>query len=369
MQAKKYADLPIREIATQIASRQKAARKLPTWLANPEVIFPPKENLEQASSEITAKFKSRWVSGNSILDLTGGSGVDLFFMGEGFESLNYVEPDAHLCDLVKFNFDLFGKSVSVHQKTAEQFLENSNEQFDVIYLDPSRRDSQKKKVFGLEQYQPNVIELYDRLVEQGKTIVIKVSPMVDIKQTLRLLPHAFRAQVVAVDNEVKEALFYLKKGFEGESEIEAWNLSEVKKEQEFRFTFKNERQALPEIGSVNTFLYEPNAAIRKAGGFSLIASRFNLSKLHSHTHLYTSDKITPDFPGRIFAVQEQIKPKEKDLKKRFPNGQVNVISRNYPLKPNDLKKKFGLKDGGEEFLIFCDTETDGKSVLICTQKR
>lgn len=361
LQAKKYPDLPIREIAIQIASRQKGKVKLPEWWSVPEVIFPPKENLEQASSEITAKFKSRWVEGSSMLDLTGGSGVDLFYMSNGFDRVVYVEPNKGLAEITEYNFRLFGKQIKAHINTAEYFLTNTNHQFDVIYLDPSRRDSNKQRVFRLEEYQPNVVELYDLFIEKGKEIIIKTSPIIDIKNTIKLIPGIFKVQVLAVDNEVKEVLFYLKEGIESIPQIEAWNISEHKPDQEFAFTFDEESEAIPEYSYPLKYIYEPNSAIRKAGAFSLIGSKFGLKKLHPNTHLYTSEKkVIKEFPGRIFEVLELIKPNKKEIKKAYPAGIVNVILKNFPMGANEIKKNYRLKDGGEEFLFFCTISKEEK---------
>lgn len=363
LSAKKYSDLPIREIAIQIASRQKAKQKLPEWYSNPHVIFPPKENLEQASSELTARFKSRWITGTSIADLTGGSGIDLFYTGKNFKKAVYVEPNTELAEITKYNFGLFEKEIEVIKSSAAEFLDSNHQTFDVIYIDPSRRDGNKKRVFGLEDYQPNVVELYDQLLKRAKDAVIKTSPMIDIKQTLKLLPATFRVQVVAVDNEVKEVLFYLKEGSIEEPTIEAWNISETKVEEKFAFTFVEEKGSVAEMSTPLSFIYEPNSAIRKAGAFSLMGHRFGLKKLHPNTHLYTSDKALEEFPGRIFEVQELIKPNKKEIKKIFPEGKVNVISKNFPMGANEIKKKFRLIDGGDEFLIFCETIEMGKIAL------
>lgn len=366
LQAKKYSDLPIREIAVQIASRQKGKVKLPEWWAKPEVIFPPKENLEQASSEITAKFKSRWVEGSSMLDLTGGSGVDLFYMSNGFDRVVYVEPNHELAEITEYNFKLFGKQIETHNSTAEFFLTNTNNHFDVIYLDPSRRDSNKQRVFGLEEYQPNVVELFDLLIDKGKQIIIKTSPMIDIKSTIKLLPGIFKVQVLAVDNEVKEVLFYSKNGTDHKARIEAWNISDSKEDQEFAFTFDEESESILEYSYPLKYVYEPNSAIRKAGAFSLIGSKFGLKKLHPNTHLYTSEKVIKEFPGRIFEVLDFIKPNKKEVKKAYPEGIVNIISKNFPMRANEIKKNFKLKDGGEEFLFFC---TISKKEKIAFQAR
>lgn len=364
-ESNKYPDLPIREIANQIASRQKAKDKLPEWYSNPEIIFPLKENLEQASSEITARFKSRWLKGKSILDLTGGIGVDLFYMSNSFKDANYVEPNAELIDITEYNFRLLRKKVKTFNTTAEEFLHSNSSSYDVIYLDPSRRSKTKKRVYGLEDYEPNVVDLYDALIGIGNEVVVKTSPMIDIKQTLRLLPDTYRVQVVAVDNEVKEVLFYINSKVNVEVSIEAWNISNSIDVQEFKFTLDEESKAIPEISIPRKYLYEPNSAIRKAGAFSLIATQYGLSKLHSNTHLYTSDEVKSNFPGRIFEIIKIIKPNKKEIKKEFPGGKVNVISKNFPMGTNEIKKKFRLIDGGDEFLIFCEVPNQ-KTSLRCS---
>lgn len=366
LKAKRYPSLPIREIAGQIASRQKVKNKLPEWVNNEAVIFPPKGNLEQASSELTAKFKARWKGGHTFLDLTGGSGVDLFYISDRFDLSTYVETDPELCKIIEHNFELFRKQVSVINIDAESFLKETDRHFDVIYVDPSRRDKNANRVYALEDCAPNVIELHELLITKGEDVVIKASPMLDIKKTLKDLPDTYRVQVLAVDNEVKEILFYLGRGFEGEAEIQAWNISDKREDQEFSFTYSEEMEAFCEVSKPLKYIYDPNAAIRKAGGFHLIGLEFDLKKLHSHTHLYTSNELKGDFPGRIFQVDEIFKPNKKEIKKRYPQGLVNLIAKNYPLKPNELKKKFNLKDGGESFLIFTETAGQGRVAIACS---
>lgn len=365
LKASKFPDLPMRDIVTQIESRQKGKSKLPEWYANLEFIFPPKLNLSQASSEITARFKARWVKGSSIIDLTGGSGVDLYYMSSNFPFVSYVETNKELCDIVEHNFEVSKKQVSVINITTEGFLEDTDRHFDVIYLDPSRRDSNVNRVFALEECEPNVVELYDQLLEKGEFIVIKASPMLDIKRALKQLPDTIKVQVVAVDNEVKEVLFYIRRGNESETRIEAWNLSDKKENQLFEFSFSEEKESISEIGRVQKYLYEPNSAIRKAGAFNLIGKQFGLDKLHSNTHLYSSNSFIKAFPGRILKAVDVFKPSKKEIKKRFPNGKVNVVSKNYPLGANDLKKKFRLLDGGDEFLFFCEEYERGKVCIKC----
>lgn len=363
--ANKFPDLPIKEIAAQITSRQKARTKLPEWFRNEKLIFPPKENLEQASSEITARFKSRWVEGKSIVDLTGGSGIDLFYLSANFDSAYYVEVNEDLVALAKHNFGIFDKKISVYSSSAEDFLRVNTQQFDVIYIDPSRRNNQKNRVINLQDYQPNVIEIYDQLLKTGKEIIIKTSPMIDIKQTIELLPDTHKIQVVSVDNEVKEVLFYINAKTDKEPIIEAWNISNSNKEQFLEFMFSDEQSTKIEYSIPRSYLYDANSAIRKSGAFNLIGSSFNLKKVHPNTHLYTSNEKVDDFPGRSFKILKSIKPTKKEIKKVIPYGKINVISKNFPMGANEIKKKFQLHDGGEEFLIFCTQMDEAKLAFYC----
>lgn len=366
LQKRKHNGLPVKEIADQIAARHKGRKKLPEWYAHNEIIFPKRQNLEQASSEKTAKFKARGLSGKTFADLTGGSGIDLFYMGQNFEKLIYVDPNEELGEIADHNFRVLGRTLEIHTQKAEKFLKATERSvFDVIYLDPSRRDHINRKVFSLEDYQPNVVDMYDQLLESANLVIVKTSPMVDIQKTRLVLPDTCRIQVIAVENEVKEVLFHLKKGCSDEAYIEAVNIKKNGDEDRLSFTRSEEKEAVASISKVKRYLFDPNSALRKAGAFKLIATKLGLGKIAHHTHLYTSDEIEDDFPGRIFEVIETLKPSKKEIRKRFPNGKVNVIAKNYPIKPNELKKKFLLKDGGGEFLIFCQTEDSGNSVFRC----
>lgn len=363
LNARQFPDLPMREIANQIASRQRALKKIPQWCAHERVILPPRQNLEQASSEQTAQFKARFLKGKQLLDLTAGTGIDAFYLSEHFEHTVLVEPNTELCALLEHNFSVLGKKISIQNQSAEDFLAHSDGEYDVIYLDPSRRSSNKERVFGIEQYQPNVVELYNLLMEYGQEVVIKTSPMLDISHTLKLLPDTFQVITLAVENELKEILFFLNRKKEPVKWIEAVNLTK-KGEDVFKCGLELEQQALVEYAAPGRFIYEPNVAIRKAGGFNGIADAFGLKKLSRFTHLYTSDELKPDFPGKVFRFVEFIKPGKKTFKKRFPLQQVHIVSKNYPLGANALKKKYHLKDGGTEYLFFCEVFEMGNTVFI-----
>lgn len=365
LQSRKYPELPMRDIVVQIASRQKAKDKLPEWFGNYDLILPPKQNLEQASSEITAKFKARFVEGDSLIDLTGGTGVDTFYLSQNMRTAVYVEPNEELCAVSKHNFEVLGVNIEVQNSTAEDILNHNLVQSDWIFIDPSRRDDAENRVYALEDCIPNMIVLEEQLLNSAKNVLIKASPMLDIKKTLQQFSSCYKVQIVAVDNEVKELLLYLRKDNDEEADIEAWNISDKREEEQFSFKYSQEESCGFNIEEPRKYLYEPNAALMKAGAYKLIASKFGVQKLHPNTHLYTSDELIESFPGKKLVIKEIFSPAKKEIKKRVNNGTVNVIVRNYPMGANEIKKKFGLKDGGEEFLIFCEIEGVGLRAIWC----
>lgn len=361
----KYPGLPMREIAEQIASRQKVKNKLPEWFANDQLLFPPKENLEQASSEITAKFKAQCMRGSSFLDLTGGTGIDTFYIAKNFDSSTYVEPNDELCELATHNFTELGADIKVRNYKAEHVLSENATKADWIFIDPSRRDDIKNRVYALADCVPNVIELESDLMKSADNVLIKVSPMLDIKKTLEQFKSCYKVKIVAIDNEVKELLLYLNSDEISEAKIESWNLSSNHEDEVFTFSYSEEDALSFDLGSPAVYLYEPNSSLMKAGAFKLIASRFKLQKLHPNTHLYTSVNLIKEFPGKKLLIKEIFSPAKKEIKKRIDEGKVNVIVRNYPMGANDIKRKFRLKDGGDDFLVFCEIEGQGLKVILC----
>ena len=319
----------------QEEGKERTAEKLPTFAAIEDWWYPVRLSCEQCSSELTARFKASLVTGEKMVDLTGGYGVDTYFLSEGFAHTDYVEQNAELCRIATHNFA--HKPISIHNTSAEEFIASAG-QYDLIYLDPARRDSHGGKVFRLEDCTPNVIELLPTLLAHSKRILLKLSPMLDLTQAVTSLSQVtWDIYVVAIKNEVKEVL--LLSG--GTSQITAIDLD--KKGQALVFTKEEEQNSVISIQpSVFSFLYEPNAAILKAGAYKLIAERFNLHKLDVNTHLYVSETLLPNFPGRVWRITEK-----QDLK------QANVLCRNYPLTPEQVKKKLHLRDGGTAFVIGC----------------
>jgi hypothetical protein len=363
--------VPASVIADQIRGRQKSKDKLPVLYRNTQIIYPPTVNLEQSSSEQTARFKLSFVKdlfGNNLplqgADLTGGFGVDACFLSTAFSQYHFIEPNTTLIGIARHNHQvLAAKNIAYENTDAADFLNKLSGRLDFVYIDPSRRAAGNTKVFSLADCEPELISLQHEIFLRSPYMLVKTSPLLDLKVGIKELQFVKRVIVVSVNNECKEILFFCEKDFAGEPRIEAVNLFENAEPAEFRFLFSEENQAEPRFSQASVFLYEPNASILKAGAFKLMSTRFGLHKLHVNTHLYTSDDLIQNFPGRIFRVIDTVKPDPKVLSKYFPAGQANVTTRNYPLSVADLKKKTGLKDGGDKFLIGF-TDAKQKSVVV-----
>ena len=391
LQKSKYKDIDFEFAIQQIHGRQKTRDKLP-YLGNvPRFVFPPSLALEQCSSEITARYKRDLINDifcrdarpcafagddpnlpkgdarpivSTVADLTGGFGIDTLSFAPSFQTCHYVEPQRHLCDIMEYNSHLLHLDhVQVHQTTMEDFLPEM-EEVDVMYADPSRRDNHGSRVVGLEDCSPNILLYKDLLLRKCRLLMLKLSPMLDLKRALAQLPETFEVHVVAVDGECKELLFLLEKDKSEDVKFVAANLKNDQCEQ-FCFTAKEETVALPTYAKeVKKYLYEPNAAILKAGAFKSLAVRYGLEKLHPHTHLYTADTQLETFPGRCFQVARVLSVKDAlQLKNEIPKANVSV--RNFPLSADELRKKLKLADGGEVYLFGTTVEKDRKVVMLC----
>ena len=355
----------------QIEGRERTADKLPTFASIPDWWYPVRLSCEQCSSELTARYKASLLSPLALgegkeerfLDLTGGYGVDTYFLSEQFTHTDYVEQNEELCRIAAHNFALSQKSkverqklsIAIHNTTAEDFLLSSpcgEAGWGLIFLDPARRDSHGSKVFRIEDCTPNVEELLPTLLAHSKRLLIKLSPMLDLTQAVTSLSQVnWDIHIVAIKNEVKEVL--LLSG--GTGQITTIDLAQ--KDQAFVFTREEEQHCGLDIrdGKLANYLYEPNAAILKAGAYKLVAQRFGLHKLDVNTHLYTSRQFIENFPGRVWRITEK-----QNLK------QANVLTRNYPLTPEQLKKKLHLRDGGTAFVIGC--RVAGKPTLMYAER-
>ena len=367
-------DADFRFLLQQVEGRQRTREKLPILSALPDWWFPVRLSCEQCSSEATARYKAQLVGHcHRLIDLTAGYGIDTFHLAEGMQEAHYVERNAELCAIAEHNFSLYRPHIQVHNTTAESFLSSlpisnlqypiANSQYPIanslIYLDPARRSQSGGKVFRIEDCEPNVIDLLPTLRKHAASIMIKFSPMLDITAALRALGTDWDTHIVAVNNEVKEVLLVTGTGM-----MHAVNIRDMRTDR-FFFSPADEKQAQLTIATdIQQYIYEPNAAIIKAGAFRLISERYGVHKLDINTHLYTSNTCLSDFPGRIWEVVDaEIKDPKKQLLK---DVRYSIISRNYPLTPEAIRKKYKLKDGDECYLLAARHQ--GKPLLISAKR-
>ena len=349
-----FPEVSMQEIAQQIKGKQIAAKKFP-FLLKENIVFPPHLNLEQASSESTAKEKAKNLSGRAFLDLTCGFGIDAYFLSQNFSEITLLEQNKDLLEIVQYNWKTLGREANFINENLERFLEISEKekQFDLIYLDPARRDKDHRKKFLLSDLSPNILEIQDKLLLISKKIMIKLSPLIDLKYLQTAVKSIDEIEIIAVKNEVKEIVLHLISNTENKLKITTKNLSTD--EPNFSFSPEEESAVMPEFSDILEYLYIPNNAVLKSGAFNLISKKFGLKKLHPNTHLYTSDKAV-DFYGRVFKVKEI---SAKEIKK---GDMFNIISKNHPLSPEQIKTKYKLKNGGEHYLIFTQS-AKGKVIL------
>lgn len=368
LQAGRYPHLPVLELVKQIQARQKAADKLPTWATHPDVVFPTALSVEQTSSEATAAFKASLVKGKLLVDLTGGFGVDSFFFAKQYEQVVHVEQNRELSEIAAYNFKLLGAAnIEALNSTAEDFLQNFTGHADVLYLDPARRSDRQEKVHLLQDCEPDVLQLLPLLFQKADAVLLKTSPMLDIELALEQLRFATQVWVIALHNECKEVLYLLQPQPATNPERHAVNLLPDGSLQALTFTKEQEEQTAVRFADPKAYLYEPNTAILKSGAYRSVAIQYSLDKLHPNSHLYTSDRLIPDFPGRTFACQGVGRYHKKEMLARLPQRKANMTVRNFPESVADIRKKTGIKEGGEDYLFFT-TDRHQKPIVIYCRK-
>ncbi|WP_308427448.1 class I SAM-dependent methyltransferase [Arenibacter certesii] len=354
-----------KEIVQQIEAKNKCKEKLPTWFKTPLIYYPEKLHIEQTSSEATAQYKAEISSGKSLLDVTGGLGVDSYYFSLRIDRVIHSEINPKLAEIAAYNFKVLGRdNIKTLTTDGLEFLKNSDSHFDWIYVDPSRRNNVKGKVFMLADCLPNVPENLDLLFASAKNIMIKTAPLLDISAGILELRSVKEIHVVALKNEVKELLWILERGCQGEIEIKTVNLTSTERET-FNFKLNNEAIASPGYSDPQSYLYEPNSAILKSGAFKTIAESFGVNKLHEHSHLYTNNQLL-DFPGRRFTI-EGVFPYHKKAISSLDISKANITTRNFPVSVSDIRKKFKIKDGGTTYLFFTTDMHGNKIVLNCAK--
>lgn len=354
-----FPDISSLELAQQIKGLQISKTKFPFLFETNHIIFPPQINLEQASSIATAEYKASLVQGDSLIDLTAGMGIDAFAFSQKFNSVTAVEKNENLVEISKHNYKTLQQNnlKYINSDFEKIFNENPNANWDVIYLDPARRKNAQKK-FLLEDLEPNILDYIDNLTQRSKIVMIKLSPLFDLKMATQKIPQIQEIHLVAVKNEMKELLLICQNKIQENPQIHAVNLRS--NHPKFSFKLNDESQAKVLFSDFKKYIYEPNSAIMKSGAFQFIAEKFELYKLEKNTHLYTSDQLIKDFPGRIFECLEEIKNPKKTLK----NTAFHIISKNHPLSVENIRKKFNIKESENSSLIFTQSIA-GKKIIKC----
>lgn len=350
-------------ILNQIEAKSKAKDKLPTWFSTENIIYPSKVSVEQTSSEKTAAYKASLVSGESLIDLTGGFGVDDYYFSKKFKRIAHCEINEDLSAIVQHNFEqLKVTNCTFYANDSTNVLTELNQKWDWMYIDPSRRNDAKGKVFMLKDCLPNVPELLDFYFEKTDSILIKTAPLLDISAGLSELKFVKNIHIIALENEVKELLFEIHHHYSGKITIKTANILKDKIEN-FEFVLDGE-PVFADYHLPQKYVYEPNAAIMKSGGFDEVSAIFNINKLHKHSHLYTSDDLI-DFPGRTFIIEKVIPYSKNEMKSTLLNQQANITTRNFPDTVENIRKKWKIKNGGNLYCFFTTDKNDSKIVLIC----
>ena len=365
LQAKNTPEVDLTYALEQIAGRQKAKMKLPTWAKIEGIVYPPHISMEQCSSELTAKYKEEIVSsGNCFVDLTGGFGVDFSFIAKKFKHAAYVEHQKHLCAIASENFRLLGlDNAEVINADGIEYL-HQMDHMDLVFIDPARRDDHGGRTYGIADCTPNVLEVMDELMQKTDMLLLKLSPMLDWRKAVRDLGAASDVHIVSVDNECKELLIRVKYD-EQPIKVVCVNLHSNGEREFFEF---NDTESTPMRQDIlsKTYLFEPNASIMKAGCFDEIQARFHVAQLDNNSHLFVSDYEIPDFPGRRFKIEHVTSMNKRELKEALADiNRANIAVRNFPLSVAELRKKLKLKDGGDVFIFATTVAKEGHQLFIC----
>ena len=371
LQAAKYPDMDFSFALHQIKGWQVACKKLPSWAAHEHLLYPQQLSMEQCSSEQTARYKQQLVqrlcgqtqNEGTLVDLTGGLGVDFSFMAQGFRQAYYVEQQVELCALAKYNFPLLGlSSAQIICGDGTTFLQSMADQAMVIFLDPARRDATGSKTYAIEDCTPDVALLSDELVNKARWVVVKLSPMLDWHAAVAQLKHVCEVHIVSLGGECKELLLVMQQHRDGQP----LQLYAVNDDKVFTCSAEEAQQRTPLLQtSTFDYLFEPHASLMKAGCFAALSARYGVKGLATNTHLFAAMMPVNDFPGRQFRVLAVTPFSKKSLKSALHGiEKANLAVRNFPLSVVELRKRLKLKEGGEHYL-FATTIGTMHALIIC----
>lgn len=360
-----FTNVTSRELAEQIESKKKCKNKLPKWFNTSGIYYPNKLNIEQTSSEKTAEYKASILTGKSVIDITGGFGIDCYYLSLKMAHVSHCEINSQLSKIVSHNLKILNvKNITTIPKNGIEYLKNIELNFDWIYVDPSRRNNSKGKVFLLSDCLPNIPNHVDFLFTKSNNILIKTSPLLDFSVGISELKNVKEIHVVAIENEVKELLWILEKNYTNSISIKTTNIAK-KKDEVFNFVLEEEKECPVEFSLPLKYLYEPNAAILKSGAFKTLGKQLNLAKLQINTHLYTHTDYLY-FPGRVFKINS-IHSYNKRVIKELGITKANITTRNFPESVADIRKKHKIKDGGNIYLFFIKNWDNQLTILFCSK--
>ena len=353
------------QIINQIEAKAKAKDKLPTWFSTALMYYPSKISVEQTSSEKTAVYKASLIQGTSLIDLTGGFGVDDYYFSQTIKDVAHCEINPELSQIAQHNFNQLNcNSITCYPGDSNETLKNINKKWDWIYIDPSRRNKAKGKVFILKDCLPNVPENLDFYFQKSNSILIKTAPLLDLAAGLNELKHIRNIHIIAVENEVKELLWELHKEYQGVITVKSANLTKSGTEK-FDFIW-NDNSQLATYSKPQKYLYEANSALMKSGGFDAISAFYNLNKLHKHSHLYTSNELI-SFPGRRFQIVQTFLYSKNEMKVHLQNKKANLTTRNFPETVEKIRAKWKIKDGGNTYCFLTTDLNNDKIVVLCNK--
>ena len=359
----KCPDVDLQYALEQIAGRQKARTKLPSWAAIDGIVYPPHLSMEQCSSEATARYKAS-IAGKGALfvDLTAGFGVDMALISQGFQKAVHVEQQPQLCAISSENFRLLGLNhIEVFSGDGVAYL-HTMRHADLLFIDPARRDVHGGRTYDISDCTPNVLEILDEMLVKADRVMIKLSPMLDWRKAVADLGKVNEVHIISVDNECKELLLILSKT------MKPLRVLCVNNDECFEAVEGISSQPLP-LPQDMRYLYEPNASVMKAGCFDLIEQRFGVVQLERNSHLFVSDKEISRFPGRQFLIEKRTSMNKRELKATLADvDQANITVRNFPMSVAELRKRLKLKEGGDVYIFATTISDEGHQLLVCRKK-
>lgn len=379
LRGSKMSEVDLSYALEQIAGRQKAHTKLPSWASIDGIVYPPHLSMEQCSSELTARYKAS-IAGKGALfvDLTAGFGVDMAFIAQGFQKAVHVERQPQLCAISSENYNVLGLNhIEVVCGDGVEYLHTMNHA-DLLFIDPARRDEHGGRTYGIADCTPNVLEMLDEMQEKADRVMIKLSPMLDWRKAVADLGKVNDVHIISVDNECKELLLAVNSEERGKNSaspslrVVCVNLLSDGNKECFEF---DGYHASPSSSAFHfspfdsRFLYEPNASIMKAGCFGLLEQRFGVMQLDKNSHLFVSDKEVIGFPGREFLIEKRTSMNKRELKAALADiDKANITVRNFPMSVAELRKRLKLKEGGEVYIFATTIANEGHQLLVCRKK-